>query len=129
MERNEIDWDPVVKWFGHVPRFHDSEVISIELYRDPIPSIIRLHAFRMNADTDEHGHYRLDLHALVAFTFSGVEQLELEYWNHQNALMSLEIAKEGDMLRLDMEGAYGVHGFVIAKEISVKVDPWNGNSK
>ncbi|ESQ88312.1 hypothetical protein ABAC460_16765 [Asticcacaulis sp. AC460] len=124
-ETNEIDWTPVVQWFGHVPGFHDSEVVSIDLRRDPLPSVIRLRAFRMNADTDEKGYFRLDLHCLVTFTLSGVQDVELEGWNHQNALMGLEITKTGDVYRLDLDGAWGVQGFMTASHIAIELEPWS----
>ncbi|WP_157405654.1 Imm50 family immunity protein [Asticcacaulis benevestitus] len=124
MEENQLDWGPVIRWFGHVPLFHDAEVVSIELRRDPIPSIVRLFAFRMNSDIDERGYYRLDLHALVTFSLSGIGRVELDDWNHQNALQSLEIKKVDDAYQLDMVGAYGVHGLIAAKSIAVQVEPW-----
>ena len=124
-EQAEIDWSAVIGWFGSIPRFHDAEVVSLELLREPKPSHLRLYAFRMNSDLDERGYYRLDLHALVTFTFSGILEMEIGNWNHQNALMSLTIAKADEGHRLELEGAYGVDGSITAKNIAVSIEPWD----
>ncbi|GGZ35241.1 Imm50 family immunity protein [Asticcacaulis endophyticus] len=124
MEKDEIDWSAVTNWFGHMHNFHDAEVVSIDIRRDPEPSVIRIYAFRMNSDTDEHGYYRLDLHALVTFSITGIREFEIQNWNQQNALMCLEISKAENGYRLEMEGAYGVDGYLIAESISVTLEPW-----
>jgi hypothetical protein len=124
MEKAEIDWSAITEWFGYKPRFHDSEVVSIELCRDPKPSILRLYAFRMNSDVDERGYFRLDLHALVSFKLSGITEAQIDDWNHQNALMSLEITDATEGYRLAMESAYGVDGYIVAKHIEITVEPW-----
>ncbi|WKL57288.1 Imm50 family immunity protein [Asticcacaulis sp. ZE23SCel15] len=124
MEQDVIDWSAVTAWFGHIPRFHDAEVVSIEICRDPDPSVIRLYTFRMNPDTDERGYYRLDLHALVTFSVKGISELEIGNWNHQNALLELKVTRCDSGLKLDMEGAYGVDGYLIAESISVTLEPW-----
>ena len=51
-----VDWSAVTDWFGYKTRFHDAEVVSIELNRWPKASIIKVHAFRPTTDTDAHGH-------------------------------------------------------------------------
>ncbi len=126
-EQTEIDWSAVIGWFGEMPRFHDAEVVSLELHRDPRPSHLRLYAFRMNSDLDERGYYRLDLHALVTFTLSGILEMEIDNWNHQNALMSLTITTADEGHRLELESAYGVDGWITAKNISILIEPWNSD--
>lgn len=124
MVDSRVDWSAVIDWFGHVPRFHDSEIVSIELNRWPKPSIIRVHAFQTNSDTDERGHYRLDKHALVTFALGEVREQQFEFWNHQNAMMAIEVSEEGEWFRLELEGSYGVHGYIVAKTINVSLEPW-----
>jgi hypothetical protein len=123
MENDNIDWSPVVEWFGYKPKFHDAEVVSIELYRSPAPSIIRIHTFTMTSEVDEKGYFVLDKHAIVTFKLTNIEAQNISAWNHQNALMGLDISVVPAGHRLEMEAAYGVDGYVVARHIDVEVQP------
>ena len=53
MTTDQIDaWNTPEEPFGFSPRFHDAEVVSVDLRREPEPSIIRVHAWRTNSDAD-----------------------------------------------------------------------------
>ncbi len=123
MENNEIDWTQVVEWFGYKPKFHDSEVVSIELRRSPDPSIIRIHAFQMTSEVDESGYFVLDKHALITFNLTDIEEQNFSDWNHQNALMGIDMSVTPSGHRLEMEAAYGINGYIVAKHITIEVQP------
>jgi hypothetical protein len=117
-------WANVIDWFGYSPTFHDSEVVSIDLRRDPEPIIVRVHAWRTNGDTTEAGHFRQDRHALLTFTIQGTRSLKLDGWNHQNVLSGLWIDRSDDAFVLHLPEIYGVDGEIIASDISVAIEPF-----
>ncbi|MEJ0043441.1 MAG: Imm50 family immunity protein [Rhizomicrobium sp.] len=123
MTTGTLDWGPVVAWFGRVPRFHDCEVVSFDLRRDPEISVLCIRAFLMTSAVDDKGFFVLEKHAMVSFGLTGIADLSLSDWNHQNVLHSLEITEAGDCWRLDLESAYGLNGYTIAKAISISVRP------
>jgi hypothetical protein len=62
-----------------------------------------------------------DKHALVSFRLTGIAAQEFEGWNHQNVLMSLDVSRVEEGFRLELEGTYGVDGYVIAQRISISL--------
>lgn len=116
-------WSSLIDWFGHSPNFHDAEVVSVDLRREPEPSAIRVHAWRANADVDANGFFRLDRHATVTFTISGITALRLDAWNHQNVLAELWITGVEGEYTLHMPSSYGMEGEISATAISVSVEP------
>ena len=125
IEGNIPGWQDVVSWFGFEQTFHDSEVVSIDLRRDPEPSVMRIHAFRVTRKTDEKGYYVLDRHAIVSFHMSGITHQELVGWNDRNYLFSLDISRTDDGLRIHMETSYGVAGTLCVKELRFTIEPKN----
>jgi hypothetical protein len=104
--------------FGYWPSFHDAEVVEIRLRRGdaqaPFPTLAaRVHVFEMTDEIARSGAYVCRHHCIVELLFVDVVQLELDDFNHQNALMGLEIAEvsERQLERVKFEvhfdGAYG----------------------
>jgi hypothetical protein len=90
--------DQLVAVFGYWPSFHDAEVLWLRLDRRAHgdgyygPSLEALvHAFEMTSDVDADGYYILRHHVLVHMRFLDVVELQLDGFNHQNALMGLSI--------------------------------------
>ena len=111
MMETEIEgWRYLIDWFGHSPNFHDAEVLSVDLRREPEPSVLRVHAWRTNADVDANGFFRLDRHATVTFTIEGITALRLDTWNHQNVLAELRISEAEGAYTLHMPSSYGMEG-------------------
>ena len=87
--------------FGRWPSFHDAEVMEIRLTRKPkepggkrdcgVELSVRIHTWDMTNVVDSSGYYVLKNHTLVTFRFSGVEELKLEGFNHQNVIFGLTI--------------------------------------
>jgi hypothetical protein len=124
MSDAEIEgWSDLIDWFGHSPSFHDAEVVSVELRREPEPSVLRVHAWRTNEDLDANGFFRLDRHATVTFTINGITALRLDTWNHQNVLAELWVTSAENGYTLHMPSSYGMEGEISAKAISVTVEP------
>jgi hypothetical protein len=112
----------ILDWYEMWPSFHDSEVVSIELSREGVSRIV-VHAFVMTADTDSTGHYLCKKHARIHFVMSGVTNVELQGFNHQNVLSDLNIAKEDGGYSLVLYECYGVGGRISAEGLSIEIEP------
>lgn len=86
--------------FGGWPSFHDAEIRSILLKRDPQGPFLEcsVHVFQMTSEVDERGYYVNKNHTLVTLRFSGLRLYELKWFNNQNAIdgMEIEPATDGD---------------------------------
>ena len=82
--------------FGCWPSFHDAEVISIELQRaqgglsEPTLTA-KIYLFEMTSKVDERGCYVLKNHTIVTFSFKGIDESCLKWFNQQNSLWELAI--------------------------------------
>lgn len=122
----DIDgWQAIVDWFGFTPNFHDAEVVSIDLRREPEVSFVRVHAWRTNEDLTESGHFRQDRHALVTFSIKRIRSSHLTFWNHQNVLSELWIEQGDEGLVLKMPGIYGLDGEITALNISASIEAYD----
>jgi len=120
-------WAALEEWFGFSPKFHDAEVISVDLRREPEPSVIRVHAWRTNSDLDTNGYYRTDRHATVAFEVNGISEMQLDGWNRQNVLYEMWIAAAEEGCEVHMTTSYGVEGKIVAKSVKVSLEPRNAS--
>jgi len=92
----------VLERFGMWPSFHDGEVHRIVLDRNKrnaagsaVPTLeIQIRGWIMTSEVSESGHYHYkQAHdSVVHFVFEDVFDLELEGFNHQNVLSSLNLA-------------------------------------
>lgn len=124
MENDKIDWTAVTEWFGYRPNFHDSEILSIELNREPACSKICVFAFRTLSSTDARGYFDQDKQAVVTFSIYGITEFELRDWNHQNVIDRLRIANSHDFYTLFIDGTFGAFGAIKAKHIEVSLKPY-----
>lgn len=89
----------VVNAFGYWPRFHDSEIRSYSLARDTLLfgeiAEVRLelciHAFEWTDRTPPAFN-----HQLVRLLFRDVDDVSLDGFNHQNAILELKIETKGE---------------------------------
>ncbi|WP_137973262.1 Imm50 family immunity protein [Pseudomonas sp. F(2018)] len=103
--------------FGYWPSFHDAEVINITLNRDCENNTAALtadiHVFEMTNQVSGSGTYICRHHSIVTIFFTEIDGLELDAFNHQNALMQLSIEDisqrqlERVKLSVIFEPAYG----------------------
>jgi len=113
----------VMDAFGYFPTFHDAEVIWVKLNRNsspgvewPVPTLeFVLHGWEMTQEVNEKGYYVLTKHHLVHFMFSGIDHVNLQHFNHQNAIFELrinEIENPADHAKLEIEicHAHGLNG-------------------
>jgi hypothetical protein len=111
------------EWFGYSPNFHDAEVISLDLRRGLESSTLKIHAWHTSDEVDEDGYFRRDRHATVSFKFSGIVQLAISDWNHQNVLASLDVTEDSEGYVIALNGTFGVDGRIVAKTLSITVEP------
>ena len=112
----------LVDWFGHVPRFHDANLLEVSL-ASVGPSCLRIHAFRTTNEVDDSGHYVLDRHAVVTITLETVTDVNLSDFNIRGIIFELVVSTgEGD-IQLAWTGSYGVAGTIRAKQVRFDLQP------
>ena len=124
VEQKEIEnANIIIDHFGYWPTFHDSEVISIKLERtlDKEHSSVqlRLYSFEMTSELI-NGYYKLIKHCFIDFEFLELNKVELDGFNHQNAVLALEFGREEKNKFCNIINAYGVDGYVEANQIRIK---------
>lgn len=115
----------LLAWFdGHAPHFHDAEVLSIAFDRAGPTCILRVHGFEMTSAVNADGFYVNRNHAVVTFRIDDVTAMQLEDFNHQNALMGLRIVPAPDGgFRLELAPSYGLSGSIEGRSISISLEP------
>ena len=92
----------VLAAFGQWPSFHDGEVHRIVLdrmSRSPsgifLPTIeLHVRGWIMTSQVGENGVYKVEHDSVVSFLFEDIFDLELEGFNHQNVLSSLNFTMD-----------------------------------
>lgn len=115
----------LVEWFdGHAPRFHDAEVTSIEFDRAGPTCLLRVHTFKVTNALEPAGHYVFEGHAVVTFRIDEITGMQLDDFNHQNALMGLGIVRgSNEGVRMELDPAYGLSGFVEGRTLTITIQP------
>lgn len=127
VEKEIINSKVVIDHFGYWPTFHDSEIISIKLERtlDKDKSLIQIRVYSFEMTSNLKGKYfELLKHCLIDIEFVGINSNEMDGFNHQNVVLGLNFGKEGEYLFCQIDSAYGIDGYIEAKEIKIiKLDP------
>jgi hypothetical protein len=112
----------LVDWFGHVPRFHDANILGISLTSDG-QSSLRIHAFRMTNEVDDKGYYVLDRHVVVTITLEAVTYVNLSDFNLPGIISGLGVSAAEGNIQLAWTGSYGVEGTIRAKQVRFDLQP------
>ena len=59
-------------------------------------------------------------HFLIELEFAGVHDYQLNEFNHQNVVFSLDFTREGELIVCDLAPSYGVNGYIAAERVTVK---------
>jgi len=114
----------LIAWFGYAPSFHDAEVLGLALDREGPHCSLRIHGFEMTPKIDESGYFVCTKHVVVTFQITDLLTLELEDFNHQNALMGLMITRGLDAgYRLEIDGAHGLSGVIEGRQMEIELKP------
>jgi hypothetical protein len=127
--------EALVSIFGYWPSFHDAEVVRIRLDRgdaaDPQgeprkPSLeADIHVFEMTDEVTEEGFYALRKHTLATLAFHGIDELELEGFNVQNALFGIGLEDISDRQlevlkwRVTIDSSFGLSATFMCEEIEI----------
>jgi hypothetical protein len=109
----------VTDWFGFWPSFHDAEVIEINLHRslrgieNGAVLSASVYAFQMTSEVDEKSFYKLIKNCVIELEFLNIDSLEVEDFNHQNALHNIEFSQVKNIsgnhsISVDFNSNYGV---------------------
>jgi len=87
--------------------------------------LAKIHAWDMTNELDSRGYYVLKNHTLVTLRFSGVEELKLEGFNHQNVIFGLIIQPREDAgsgnpkFHVEFDPSFGVDALFDCSAIEV----------
>jgi hypothetical protein len=109
-------------WFGFSPTFHDAEIVSFELRREPELSTLKLAFWRTNEELTEAGTYKQDRHAIVVFEIGGIDELRLDGWSRQNVIDELTVEQTRMGFKLVFPQIYGVDGEISARHVVVRIE-------
>src|SRR5579862_3841250 len=84
-------------WFGYWPDFHDAEVLRLDLNRSGSSSL-SVNTWHTTGEIDEDGYYRREKNVTVEFTLTGISDLDLNGFSHQNVVGNIKIEKSGEAL-------------------------------
>src|SRR5262245_28708580 len=96
--------------FGYWPTFHAVEVVSKRLDRAGFGSphgptlYADVHTLAGKRDPADQKQFTFEKHSIVGFRFEDVCDLDLDGFNHQNAILGLEFVEQA---RPDMPGVSG----------------------
>jgi hypothetical protein len=103
--------------FGRWPSFHDAEVIRVTLDRsgaDGPKMEVVIHVFEATKEVDSRGYFVSKNHIDVTLTFTKVDLVRLDGFNHQNVISCLSIEKvnplqhDGKSCHVEIPSIYGV---------------------
>lgn len=113
----------LVEWFGHVPRFHDAELLEITFSGKGV-GLLRIQAWNMTDQVDAKGYFVLDKHATVTLALEGVSAVNCVDFDIMPAIIfDLEITKGDESFRIEWSASYGVAGFITAKDVRISLAP------
>ena len=121
----------LLDWFGSVHRFHDAELLEIDL-NSKGPSTLRIHTWRMTDKVDARGYFELDKHVVVTITLEGVTDISLAEFNLPGIIFDLEVTTTDEStqspwnrssIQLTWSGSYGVAGTLRAKTARFDLQP------
>ena len=95
--------EKLLQIFGHWPSFHDAEIINLHLWRGNVnPEMdlyqfpvltLDVHHWELTKQVDAKGYFVLQHHTRTTLTFSDVQTVHLNGFNHQNAILGLSIKR------------------------------------
>ncbi len=107
---------------GHVPTFHDAEILRLTLLSPDHVSAVGLLTLESNEPMplNPDGSRTPAIRQVVEFELRGVSDLRLCGFYRQNVINELCITRGAEgALRLEMEYCFGLHGMLQAKEIHI----------
>ena len=112
----------IIDWFGRFPQFHDAELLRIEL-SSVRNSTMLIHAWTMTEVVNDEGFCVTDRHALVTINLSEISAIRLGDFHQPGIIANLEISALQSQMQISWTSSYGVHGHIVAGQISFELKP------
>jgi len=113
----------VTEYLGHWSSFHDAEILSLGFERGQVgywPSISLKIYLLGSPKNSPAGVLQQIQHCLLELEFHGVQDNEIEGFNHQNVVFEIDFRRENDLITCDISPSYGVGGTITAQRLTVK---------
>lgn len=81
----------IIDWFGYVPRFHDANILEMNLEMNG-PFSMRIHGWKMTDKKDSKGYFVLEKHAVISVGFALVRHVDLRYFDSKGIISNLEFS-------------------------------------
>jgi hypothetical protein len=117
-----INSEVVYQHFGYWPDFHDAEITKVTFESHPgyrATVIFSIAAFEMTSETDERGFYKLTKQCQIQFQFTGIKEMEFDYFSHQNVVLDLSFEKNNGAIQCTFNSSVGLDGVIVAEEAMV----------
>ena len=111
-----VGYEKLISLFGYWPTFHDAEVLKITVDRgqrgvDFAPKIdVEIYLYEMTSELDEQGNFVLKSHSKVHIQFRNIAKLQIDDFNHQNALWGIlfeHTLQDNLQFQVTFESSYG----------------------
>lgn len=112
----------LVDWFGRLPRFHDAELLELDIPQGRAGRLV-LHSWNRTDAVDPRGRYILDRHAVVTFDLDEVLQVELSDQEMPAIVARLSVTGRDGAHALGWTSACGVEGTITARGVRVGFVP------
>lgn len=113
IENEIVGSERLTSIFGGWPSFHDAEVTEIHLDRGEVNQdtatfefpvlTIKLVLWNLTSRVNANGYLETEHHTLAILQFSDVENLTMSGFNHQNAIMGLQIERQSNEGRTEFK--------------------------
>lgn len=109
-------------WFGDKPTFQDAVLTEFEL-RPAGTSLLRARTFRVHPEADAEGFFVQSKHVLVTFAMTGLSEVNLVEIKEAGVMSRLAVKTVKEGIELSFGAAYGVRGWIVARQIAVAFEP------
>lgn len=140
LENEIIGSERLTSIFGGWPSFHDAEIAEIHLDRGEVNQAtetfefpimtVKLVLWNLTSRVNANGYLETERHTLAILQFSDVDNLTMSGFNYQNAIMGLQIERQGNEGRTEFkvtfDPAFGMGCEFSCGSIEVlNVMPWD----
>ncbi|MET0027611.1 MAG: Imm50 family immunity protein [Candidatus Thiodiazotropha sp.] len=123
---NILQAEIVEEEYGEWPSFHDAEIMQITLKRGEKPGkyanlaadINLYYTKNINVGTSQYETVRIKDN-VISFEFYGVDNVNLEGFNHQNVIDELHIKEDNTGFSVEFESIFGVQTSFQCEDIVV----------
>lgn len=115
-----VNAEVVHQFFGHWPSFHDAEISKVTFEANPGYWPSTTFTINVCAMTQEgQGGIKTVKHCTMELQFIGIQELEFDYFGHQNVIFNLVIEESGSNLKCTFDSSVGLDALIVAREVYV----------